>query len=149
MFEYQTWADEKLFHFLTQLSEKEMMQNFEKYTSIKDRINHIVIALEVWNDRLGGMSPKKLPNYMSETTDKLIERWRVLNTSLSVYFSSRRPNSFTYYDSSGNRYKSEHEDIALHLMNHTTFYRSQIIMMIRLLGYPVENTDYIYFAREN
>lgn len=147
LFEYQVWADEKVFYFLTPLNEKERSKQIGEYTSIKNRMAHIVMTLDVWYERLQGSSPTTLPNYLELTTTELIEEWRELNTKLQTFFSEPHGSKFTYTNSEGIEFENSHEDVAMHLINHTTFYRSQIIMMIRILGYEVADTDYIHYAR--
>ncbi|MHA2504333.1 MAG: DinB family protein [Candidatus Kariarchaeaceae archaeon] len=147
LFEYQTWADERVFYHLEHIEEAEREKVFEGYTSIKQRMNHIVMALEVWYERVNGSSPQKLPNYMDESTDEIKRRWQELNTKLSVFFSTPRKSSFVYKNSAGSVFTNNFEDVAYHIINHTTQYRSQIIMMIRMLGYEMDDTDYILWKR--
>ena len=36
----------------------------------------------------------------------------------------------------------------IHLVNHTTYHRGQVISLLRQMGYPVPHTDLIVFFNE-
>jgi len=53
-----------------------------------------------------------------------------------------------YKDMRGNAHRSSVEEIVMHVVNHGTLHRGQVMAMMRQLGVAPPPTDLIYFYRE-
>ena len=98
LYEYQNWADRLTIRLLKDLRETDFIKQFEGYTSIKERINHITMTLETWYLRLTGFSPIPLPDYMHLDSKEIIEKWEVYNIKLFEIYSGnpKRLNCVTW-----------------------------------------------------
>lgn len=78
-----------------------------------------------------------------------------LNSSMSfVRFTENLPEkgnlvAIEYHAINGTAFKNTIEEVILHVMNHGTYHRGQLITMLRNTGFEnVGSTDFIRFLRE-
>jgi uncharacterized damage-inducible protein DinB len=54
----------------------------------------------------------------------------------------------TYKNSSGAKLSDKTKDILFHIINHSTYHRAQIALLLREQGIDPINTDYIFYKRQ-
>jgi len=52
-----------------------------------------------------------------------------------------------YHNSKGQLFRNSFRDIIFHIINHSTYHRGQIALLLRQAGQEPVNTDYIFFKR--
>ncbi len=154
MIQYHSWADNLIISTVTRLSEEQFNRPLEgKLRSAKARVVHMVSALKTWISRLEGKPIEfgDVVNKMQQLSkDQLLQEWRTINLHLERTITSLSPNLdkiITYQPSLGGACSNEVEDILFHVINHATYHRAQLILILRTLGMDFPNSDYIHFLR--
>jgi uncharacterized damage-inducible protein DinB len=147
---YNQWANHKIVNLLTnqapEFIEKEITSSFP---TIKKTILHIADAELIWHSRLANTPFPELPS----KTDVSIEIVKDSNRLLIEYISSKDDayfnDSTTYKNLKGEPFTSINNAIFMHVFNHATFHRGQLVSMLRNAGFnlPIESTDFISFER--
>ena len=140
LFEYSHRVNQKLMALLTDnrsvLSERTVQL-----------VNHLLNAHQIWNARIVG-----------EKTFGVwqIHRWEDLNVidrqnytkSLQLVKELDMEAVVTYRNSSGAKFSDKTKDILFHIINHSTYHRAQIALLLREQGIEPVNTDYIFYKRQ-
>ncbi|HEV7347046.1 DinB family protein [Telluribacter sp.] len=134
-------------HYNTQLVQKLNVTTEADLGKSQQLLSHLLDAHHIWNQRILGLPPavgvwQELPlsemlalnedNYQ-QTTEILNER--ALDTLVS------------YTNSKGEAFQNTIQDILFHVVNHTTYHRSQIATDFRAHGLEPLPTDYIFYKR--
>lgn len=151
---YNIWANKAIADFLADkannLLDKEIISSFP---SIRKTIFHIADGQYVWFSRLNGTSPTDWPSKNMKPEDAIPA---MMNTSTQFGELCRgKPDSFwsevvTFKAMDGTEYKETTANIIMHLMNHGTFHRGQLMTMFRQVGFEgkMPRTDFIAYLRE-
>jgi uncharacterized damage-inducible protein DinB len=119
---------------------------------IKGTLNHMYRADTLWFSRVAGEPfgtigdievPENLQELEREWTD-LVQRWH-------RWFGQLEGNQFgihvRYSNSQGVPYSTPLWQVVLHLVNHSTLHRGQVMAMMRQAGMKPPATDLIFFYR--
>lgn len=151
---YTIWANKAIADFLadkdSNLIDKEIISSFG---SIRKTIFHIADGQYVWLSRLKGTSPTDWPSKNMKPEEAISA---MMNTSTAYALQCEgKPESFwneviTFKALDGTEYKETVANITMHLMNHSTFHRGQLITMFRQVGFEgkMPRTDLIAYLRE-
>ncbi len=147
---YNVWANTKIINLLKaqapQLIEKEIASSFN---SIHKTLIHMADAEYVWHCRLTTISYTEIPSktekpidILKETSQKMLD---LVQSKEDNYFSK----STAYKNMKGEDFTNVNDSILLHVFNHGTFHRGQVISMMRNAGFKghIESTDFIAFER--
>jgi uncharacterized damage-inducible protein DinB len=153
--EYNLWAMRTLLSYLraqeTGISEKPVDSSF---SGIRNTLLHITDAEVIWLSRLEG---NPVSDWPSKTFSGNEEELYALSESVSerlFSFVSAQSDDFgmkkiAYTNMKGDRFENSVLQILLHLINHGSFHRGQIITMLRQLGVSgIPSTDMITFYRK-
>ena len=141
LYQYNTWATKRVLDYL----EKKNI-NDEKILSI---MGHIVAAQFLWLHRIKGLPPAqvklwgeyKLPQLIS-MADEAGKLW------LEFVESTENFNrDLEYINYVGEPYITNVEMIMIHLVNHSSYHRGQIALLLRQKGFEPINTDFITYDR--
>ena len=141
LYQYNVWATKRV---LTCLEKQKVSD--EKILSI---MGHVVAAQFLWLHRIKGFPPAqvklwgeyKLPQLiaMAEEAGKLwlefVEGTEDFNRDLE------------YINYVGEPYITNVEMIMIHLVNHSSYHRAQIALLLRQKGFEPINTDFITYDR--
>jgi uncharacterized damage-inducible protein DinB len=152
--DYNVWANKAIADFIdaqdNSILDKEIVSSFN---TIRKTIFHLADAQHIWLSRLKGSSPTDWPSKTMKPEDAI----PVLRATSEAYsqFCSGRDDSFwnsvcTFKALDGIEYKETIGNITMHVMNHGTFHRGQIITMLRQAGLEgkMPRTDLIAYLRE-
>lgn len=151
---YNVWANKAIADFLVDkddnLLDKEIISSFR---SIRRTIFHIADAQYVWLSRLKGTSPTEFPS-KNMRADEAIPA--LMNTSVAYQLHCNGKSDgfwnevITFKAMDGTEYKEAIGNITMHVMNHSTFHRGQLITMFRQVGFDgkMPRTDLIAYQRE-
>ena len=147
---YNQWANEKTLTLLNmetpELVDKEITSSFN---TIKKTILHIADASYIWHCRLTGRPFDTLPsksgksiNYLKEADQLLID---FITSKEDLYFTQ----STTYTNLKGESFTNVNSSIVMHIFNHATFHRGQVVSMLRNAGFhaAIDSTDFITYER--
>lgn len=141
LYQYNEWANKRVIGVLNQQKVDD-----EKILTL---MGHIVAAQFLWFHRINGMPPAKVKLWGEYKLDQLNEMVEKAN-QMWLEFIEREENfdrELTYKNYTGNPYVNNVESIMIHLVNHCSYHRAQIAMLLRQSGLEPINTDFITFDR--
>lgn len=152
---YNIWANERICKVFASLApavlDKEVKSSFN---TLRKTIYHIWGAEWIWYQRLHGVNPTTFPgdSFKGDFTGFQLE-FLQQSGKYFVYISKatgkRLSKDLTHTNMKGDKFSNKVSNILLHLMNHSTYHRGQIITMLRNLGITqIPSTDFITYIRE-
>ncbi|NLT51507.1 MAG: hypothetical protein GXX85_11375 [Ignavibacteria bacterium] len=145
LFEFNNWANTSL------------ISHLSKSDNIPDKcvklMSHIIGAQDLWFERvrknkehtispwdeyslpeckiLSGQSTTKWTNYIKRASEKSLEE------------------TISYFDLKGNYHEDKFSDVLTHLLNHSSYHRGQINMLLSSAGLKPAAIDFIIYARQS
>ena len=151
---YNLWANNALAELLKTLDQSWLDKEIKSsFSSVRKTAFHIWDGEYVWLSRFKGISPTDFPskNFSSEThPSRFVEGAKDFLNFIEQQNNSFFSNSTTFKDMAGKEHRMENSGMLFHVMNHSSFHRGQIVMMLRNLGFEGEmpRTDMIVYLRE-
>lgn len=150
-FDYTLWATMKLLDAAGRLTDEELRRDLNvSHTSLLGTLQHIYYADRVWLARLenrGGSAfadPEPGPDVAA-----LKEHWPVVIKGLRDFVELAPAELFEqdlhFRRLNGDQQKVTHWKVLLHIVNHATLHRGQVMAMMRQLGHVPPGTDYLFF----
>jgi uncharacterized damage-inducible protein DinB len=144
LFNYNDWAN------LESLDSLEKMENpNEKAIGI---FSHLIIAQILWLSRV------KKDTFQFKTFWEILppKDARIISKDSSrawlEFIRNKSENdfeiSYSYKNSKGESFDSKLKDIIIHVINHSTYHRGQIAVLVRESGGIPAMTDYIHYSRK-
>jgi uncharacterized damage-inducible protein DinB len=153
--DYHYWALDRLFDAVERLTPEQLNQTIESsFPSVRQTLVHLHGAEWVWVSRWIGEAPTAFPDGGALTDLPAIrnawmverERLRALLDRLDEAGISQ-PMEYRCFD--GRSYSQPLWEMLQHVVNHGSYHRGQITMMLRQLGVPpAKQMDLIAFHRE-
>ena len=141
LYQYNEWSNKRVLNCIERQS-----INDEKILTL---MGHIVAAQFLWLHRIKGLPApdvKLWGNYTLEKVkamaDEAGKKWLEFVESQESF---DRELSYTNYV--GEPYTNNVETIMIHLVNHSSYHRAQIAMLLRQKGFEPINTDFITYDR--
>lgn len=153
LFDYTEWASDRIVASVRELSGEQYARPLvSSYPTIRETLAHTVFAEWLWLQRCKGRSPDSKPQW---TLDPSAD---TLAAALGTIAAERRPlldalddaaleRPLAYRTMKGDPFTNRLADVLLHVVNHTSYHRGQIVTMIRQVGGVPPNTDLIGFRR--
>ena len=151
---YNVWANKILFERIGKLNEEQLHKEItSSFPSIYKTVVHMWQAEDVWWQRLKLVEN---PIYLSENfTGAFYEAITGLSKQSQqwvVWLGSANENQITHvfaFIRNKEEYKMKVNDMLLHLFNHATFHRGQLVTLLRQLGETekIPSTDFSAFSR--
>ena len=152
---YNTWANSRILNFVTAAGEERTsILQLSSFPTIRQTVLHILDAQHIWYGRLHGISPADWPGKnFTDTTVDACQRLIESSHDFQVYADSLSPSDLekviTYHTIKGAVFQNTITQIMVHVMNHGTFHRGQLITMLRGAGHTdLASTDMIAYFRE-
>jgi uncharacterized damage-inducible protein DinB len=141
LYKYNAWASDKVLRCL-----EHQQVTDEKILTI---MGHILAAQFIWLNRIKGLpkSPYKL--WHAYALDELVGMGDKAGKNWLEFVEQNDEFSreLTYTNYVGNPYINKVENIMIHLVNHSTYHRAQIALLLRQQGLEPVNTDFITYDR--
>jgi uncharacterized damage-inducible protein DinB len=142
LFKYNYWATRKTAESLVELKNKN--DKSEKLLS------HIISAQKIWLNRILKRDIIINP-WQKITSDEWIEQNTTVTSEWINLIESFQEKDFDarvkYKNIAGEKYTNTVKDIITHVINHSTYHRAQIALLIRQSGGEPAKTDYIVYQR--
>jgi uncharacterized damage-inducible protein DinB len=151
---YNHWANQRSLASVEPLPAEEFTRAMgNSFSSIRDTLAHILGAEWIWLERWLGRSPRELlPAADFPTLQSLRVRWQAVeqdrNRFLQTLTPDRLPQSISYINLAGKPYEYPLWQQMLHVTNHSTYHRGQIVTLLRQLGRTPSNTDFLRYYDE-
>lgn len=110
-------------------------------------INHILNAQQVWNSRI--IIEDSFGVWQINPDEKLSEiNQSNFDNSIKILNERNLDEIIIYRNSKGDEFQNSIQEIFFHFINHSTYHRGQIAMLMKQAGLEPINTDYIFYKRK-
>ena len=150
---YTIWADRALLSALRAVPADDLSRDTgSSFASLLGTMGHILGAERVWLSRFVG-SPLHLQSLSVYADFAGLERaFQEFWPQLEAYLASLRPEDLgrelTWTNTLGVTRTLVLWGLLLHLVNHSTYHRGQLVTMLRQLGYAAPGTDLVYYLAD-
>jgi len=147
---YSGWASGKVMDAAKALSPDDLTRsNGISHESIAGTLTHIYFADRIWYSRLvdPGVTVLKQADFPALQTlwPEIQQKWEAWADSVADADLER---AISYKTLDGTPYTTPASQVVLHVVNHATLHRGQVVGMIRQLGIRPPATDFLYYTRE-
>lgn len=141
LYHYNAWANERVLKCLKSQGVKD-----EKVLTL---MGHIVAAQFLWLHRIKGLPAPSVKLWGSYTLAQLLDMAADAGKQWTDYVDSTDDfdRELTYRNYVNDQYTNNVETIMIHLVNHASYHRAQIAMLLRQKGMEPINTDFITYDR--
>ncbi|RYY89152.1 MAG: hypothetical protein EOO15_07000 [Chitinophagaceae bacterium] len=152
--QYNVWANDLLLQAIRPLTTEKLTQEVaSSFPSLRQTLLHVMDAESIWWQRLQLQEKVIRPSEsFAGDTEALALAIRKLDQQWLdfVHKSGEHvlTHEFIYLDWKRQQHKSVTAQMLLHVFNHNTFHRGQLVTMLRQLGETaIPATDYILWTR--
>ncbi|MGI8581135.1 MAG: DinB family protein [Chitinophagaceae bacterium] len=151
---YNVWANKKIIETANLLSEEQINKEIvSSFPSVYNTILHLLEVENVWWERLKLVEHTTLSGWFTGSFDELSKKLLELSQQWHNWLQQTNEvnisHVFAYQNSKKEHFKQPVYEMLLHLFNHQTFHRGQIVTMFRQLGLDkIPPTDFIVFSRK-
>jgi uncharacterized damage-inducible protein DinB len=147
---YSTWASRKLMDAVLALPEDQADRpTGVSHGSLLGTLGHIYLADRGWCSR---MIDPSLERRTESNLELLKTDWPAIQSKWEAWAEGAQDSDLerdvTYHAMDGTAYSSPAWQIVLHVVNHATLHRGQVMGMLRQLGVKPPGTDLMYYYRE-
>lgn len=141
LYQYNAWASDRVLKCLNSQGVKD-----EKILTL---MGHIVAAQFLWLHRIKGLPAPKVKLWGSYTLAQLLDMAADAGKQWIEYVETTDDfdRELTYRNYVNDPYTNNVETIMIHLVNHSSYHRAQIAMLLRQKGMEPVNTDFITYDR--
>jgi uncharacterized damage-inducible protein DinB len=141
LYQYNAWANKRVIDILTR-------QNVSD-AKILTLMGHIVAAQFLWLHRIKGLPPAQVKLWGEYSLEKVTSMAEEAGQLWLEFVNANEDfnRELTYHNYVGDPYTNNVESIMIHLVNHCSYHRAQIAMLLRQKGFEPINTDFITYDR--
>lgn len=136
--EYNQWANHLI---MKTLHGQEISED------IKSALSHIFNAMDIWNTRMGSQGYGYGIWQVHDLADCMTIAEAMYQSTTAVFNEHSIDDMIKYTNLSGDAHQSSVRDILLHIVNHGTYHRGQIIQSLQQDGLKTVSTDFIKYSR--
>jgi uncharacterized damage-inducible protein DinB len=151
---YNYWANSLLLATIDQLpEEKQTMENASSFPSLYKTVLHMWDAESIWWQRVKLLDRLNIPSEnfrgdMKELSQALLLQNKLWNEWISGNQEYMLQHVFQYQNSKREQFKQPVYQMLLHLFNHGTYHRGQLVTLLRQVGVEkIPATDFIIWSR--
>ncbi|MGN6164676.1 MAG: DinB family protein [Flavisolibacter sp.] len=152
---YNIWANQLLLDVVNQLpGEKQTQTVVSSFDSLLKTVLHVWDAESIWWQRMK-LSEKIIrpsENFngtMKEAIKGLLEQNKMWNEWVAAAQEHMLQHVFIYQNTKKEQFKQPVYQMLLHVFNHGTYHRGQLVTMLRQLGVEkIPATDFIVWSRK-
>ena len=159
LFTYTEWANTRVLDAAEKLRPDELLRDVHiSHTSILGTLLHMAGADWLWLERWGGNSPVGDDVWAGWQPDdarslpQVREKWQAVIDSRDAYLKNVSDADLSrelgYRRFTGEPYSLPLDQQMMHVVNHATLHRGQIVGMIRQLGITPPPTDLLWYLME-
>lgn len=152
---YNRWANDRMAGYLREAGEAVADEHQDSsFPTIRKTLYHIWDAQVIWYKRLTGEPISSWPSHhFNGTLNDALNALKENSDAFVRYAEQLAENAgetmIEYHALDGTAFHNTIEEIIMHVMNHGTYHRGQLITMLRNQGFTaVGSTDMIRFYRE-
>lgn len=139
-YQYNAWANRKVIECL----ERQHVTD-EKILSL---LSHIVSAQFIWLGRFKNQPIEQYPLWKAYPLADIKDMAKTAATQWNTFvLEGEFDRVLKYKNYTGQYFENQVEQIMIHLVNHGTYHRGQIALLLRQKGLEPVNTDFITYDR--
>jgi uncharacterized damage-inducible protein DinB len=141
LYQYNAWANARVLNCL----QRQNVQDEKIFTLM----GHVLAAQFLWLHRIKGLPAPDVKLWGNYTFDKLKTMAEDAGKKWLEFVESETDfnRELSYKNYVGESYTNNVEMIMIHLVNHSSYHRAQIAMLLRQKGLEPINTDFITYDR--
>lgn len=153
-YDYNAWADQRTLTATARLDQDAFTRPLgSSFSSVRDTLAHILGAHWIWLERWLGRFPTALLNAADfPTVESLRSRWKTVEQDRDRFIQGLTPEdlhrSLAYLNRTGERYAYPLWQQMVHVVNHASYHRGQVVTMLRQLGAEAVSTDFLSYYDE-
>jgi uncharacterized damage-inducible protein DinB len=150
---YMLWADRNTLGVVREVSAEDLRRDAGiSFGSLLGTMTHMLGVQRLWAARLSGQALEHFPA-PDDFPDLLawITLWEETASHLEAFLAGLTDEQLTApltWTSRGETWTRPLWQPVLHLVNHTTYHRGQVVSLLRQMGYQAPSTDLLYFLLE-
>lgn len=148
---YMLWADRQTLQAVRPVKPEDLTRDAGiSFKSILGTLAHMLGAQQVWLSRFSGNPLTRVPN-LDDFPDLMswITAWEEMAAGLEAFLAGLTDEQLaadlTWSNTRGDTFTRPLWQPLLHMVNHTTYHRGQIVSLLRQMGYTAPSTDLIYY----
>ncbi|MGV3656392.1 MAG: DinB family protein [Chitinophagaceae bacterium] len=152
---YHLWASQQLLDVIQPLPQELKDQNIvSSFGSISNTLRHMWDAESIWWQRMKLQEQIVRPSdtfsgSFDELSAALMAQGKLWHEWIMSAQEYMLDHEFIYYNSKKEKFKQAVYQVLLHLFNHATYHRGQLVTMLRQLGVTnIPPTDFIVWSRK-
>jgi uncharacterized damage-inducible protein DinB len=154
LFAYNRWANLRMLEALEELTPDELGRDLKgSFPSVAATLVHLMGAEWVWMRRWSGSSPQAFPpSLVLDSVAAVRQEWDRLWEEQQAFLAGlddgaiQRMVAYTRFD--GASQEQPLHELLRHVVNHATYHRGQVAIMLRQLGHTPPSTDLVRYYRE-
>lgn len=141
LYNYNYWSNKRVLGAIQnqQVSDAKILQ----------LMGHVLAAQYLWLHRIKGLPAPDVKLWGDYSLERLLDMAEDVGKKW-LEFVERNDNfdrELTYRNYTNDPYTNNVENIMIHLVNHSSYHRAQVAMLMRQKGYEPINTDFITYDR--
>jgi uncharacterized damage-inducible protein DinB len=152
---YNIWANQKIIEIILALPEEKQKQELaSSFKSLYATVLHMLDAENIWWQRMKLSERIFVPSEnfngtMKDLADNLLQQNRQWDEWVNSASDMALEHVFQYYNLKRESFKQPIFQMILHVFNHGTYHRGQLVNMLRQLGVEkIPQTDFIVWSRK-
>jgi uncharacterized damage-inducible protein DinB len=154
MLDYNIWANHRLMRAAATLSVDDFKRDTlaASHGGVRGTLTHIMGAEWIWLERWKGFSPTRLFDE-GDFADvvSLKDRWTLIEDHRDEWFRGLSEDSLgealRYRTTEGVPYEAPLWKLMQHVLNHSTYHRGQVTLLLRAVGVRPVSTDLVAWDR--
>ena len=151
---YNVWANHRVMRLAATLSLDDFKRDILRasHGGVRGTLAHIMAAEWLWLERWKGVSPSRLFDE-GEFADivALRDRWTIIEEHRAEWLRALRPEALgetvPYRSLDGASWAAPLWKLVQHVLNHSTYHRGQVTLLLRAVGARVASTDLVVWDR--
>lgn len=151
LYEYNRWANARVLKAVSALTKEQFTRDLAgSYRCVRDSLVHVMSGEWIWLKRWKGTSPQAMPDPAEfPSLDLVRTRWFEIEREQAEFVSGVTDESLnkmiTYVNTMGETWQYPLAHMMQHLVNHSSYHRGQVSLMLRQLGAEPVPTDFLVF----
>ena len=152
---YNIWANQRMTDCISNLSDEQINKEINSsFKSIYATLLHMLDAENIWWQRIKLQEQIDVPSLnfkgsVLELASSLMKQSKQWKEWVDLVTDAALEHEFIYRNTKKEQFKQPVCEVLLHLFNHQSYHRGQLITMFRQVGLEqVPNTDLIAFLRK-
>jgi uncharacterized damage-inducible protein DinB len=150
---YNSWANQKLIDCIQSLPEEAALKEIpSSFKTLKGTLLHMWDAESIWWQRLklqeGILAPRaNFKGTIRDLVTALLHQNRLWESWIANASPAALDHVFMYYNSKREAFKQPVYQMLVHVFNHGTYHRGQLVIMLRQSGVQkIPPTDFVLWA---